>query len=233
VDVRNCAVKRVTGQSLLARMAVTLHTVAAYAAAERLTDQSLLARVATHAADAEVRMAAIEKLLNVSVLADIVLNERNDLVREAALTNRELREAILREDGDATVRLVRTLVRGFKGVPAQHRSRLMGAVLPAVRYLNDPDVRKDVGGIVSMRTTWQSGSRTYGGTENFEKEGETFRCSITLERLATALTHEWETEFPSVVTDISFLAATINARDLFVAHGARFSKTLDRLSTFR
>lgn len=108
-SVRLSAVKKLTDQALLAKIAVeTMDSDVRAAAVRKLTDQAVLAKIAVEDKDRYVRSAAANKLTDQSLLEKIAVEDKTDVVRYNAvmkLTDQAMLEKITVEEKDRNVRL--------------------------------------------------------------------------------------------------------------------------------
>lgn len=114
IDYRIIAVKHITDQLILARIAQEIPGLCVdvrNTAIMQLTDQSILTTIARNDHNSIVREAAITKLDDQSVLATIAQNDLGRSVREAAitkLTDQSILAAIAQNDPDWAVRVAAT-----------------------------------------------------------------------------------------------------------------------------
>ncbi|MDI6451706.1 hypothetical protein [Anaerobaca lacustris] len=115
-NVRQAAVRRVTNQALLAKVAVEDEDGNVRGAAvAKLTDQALLAKVAVGDKDGNVRGAAVERLTDQALLAKVAVEDEDGNVRRLAvakLTDQALLAKVAVEDRDMIVRL--TAIGGLR-----------------------------------------------------------------------------------------------------------------------
>ncbi|MBN1997323.1 leucine-rich repeat domain-containing protein [candidate division KSB1 bacterium] len=198
-------------------------------AVKRRTTQAGQAKLAVDGKNYSVRLAAVEKLIDPTVLAKIALKAKDQAIRESViekLINPALLETFANEKEDYDVQIIYKLIHSFDAVPQEHRKRLISKILLAIHVLNDPEVKNEVGEIVSIKTSWSDNRQSYktnSGIRSFP--GESFQCSIKLKHLTGPLSNSWESYFPEITTGsyLSFNEAEVNGADLL-------GLILDRLS---
>jgi hypothetical protein len=112
--VRNAAVRKLTEQTLLAKVAVEADDrYLRGAAAAKLTDPALLARVAAEDEDMKTRLTAVETLADPKYLVRTAVSEADPVVRSIALlkvAQDQLLQALARSEKNVTVRTTAILL---------------------------------------------------------------------------------------------------------------------------
>jgi hypothetical protein len=220
-QVREIAVKKVTNNDILKYIATGYRESddqVRLAAIDRLTDQTILAEIAI-ADKLNMSLAALEKVTDQFLLAKIASKVGYWDVNPIS------KIAIAKLTDPTFMKIIDAL----KSVPIEHRPRIMAAILPAIRVLSEPEVINIVGEIISIKTYWSSKSQTYcvvgsSGIRGYpEMPGERFKCTIELKNQTSPLSYTWQTSFPESTMSYWFRPAEINAGDLLVPVFERLS----------
>ena len=241
LNVRQAAAQKLIDQKVLAKFISRTrgNPDILRACFERLTDQELLAKVAIEMRDSEIRRAAVCKVTDQAALARIFFEAEDNGAGYAAfmkLTTPELLEKVAADHKNKSVQLIYKFIRGFDSVPEWHRNRLMGDMLPAFRVLNDPEVVKELGEIVSIKADWSSRRKTYSTPDGTKLQaGERFGFLIGVTKQPRQSAHSWETYYPEFQVYVQqlphFRPANVHVEDLLgPAFGVLSQGVLTRIS---
>jgi hypothetical protein len=215
---RDYAIDKLTNQFVLAEIILKDDEVyIPNSTVLKITDSALLVKVTLESRDEEVRRVTVKKLTDPITLSKLAFNDKDSMVRILSLTqllqpNILIMLADRKEDTVAQV--MYKILNGFRHLNTLHRERLIISVIPAIKFLLEPEVFKKTGEIISISTDWQRDYQFY----NLKKEpvdGERFSCEIKLKNISNPLSFLWFTNFPELVgSGAEFIGADINAGDL-------------------
>jgi hypothetical protein len=170
-----------------------------------LSKRDTLLKIALGTKYETVAAAAVKKIYNPAMLAEIALENQFSSIRKAALvklTGAGVPESMAAEKADNNVILINKLIKAFNKVPLEHQIRLMDRTIWIIQFLNEPEVLDITGKILDIEAGWESTSQAYTETLNGKstgysgtKPGETFHCTIRVEKLAKPLSNSWTTNF--------------------------------------
>jgi hypothetical protein len=165
------------------------------------------------------RQEAVSIIIDSIFLAQIALHDTNLQVSSAAMLN--IKPIILvpyEHDNDYNIAV--KFRRAIECVPNEYsfRERIIDSILPAIQLLHQ-DIVNIVGNIDTIRMKYLELSETYykNGMEVMGKTGtkfgEAFLINIVFEK-GYSISKSWESRFPVMTSDYSFLRANISSGDI-------------------
>ena len=214
-----CATEKMTNPELLSKIesqsrsfyvketATKILTSQGLATVEKMpfSKKDTLVKIAMETKYEPVAAAAVKKIYNPASLAEIAMENQFSSIRKAALvklTGAGVPESMAAEKKDQNVILINKLIKAFNNIPPEHRIRLMDRVISIIDLFRFPDVVQVTGEIFDIKVSWEAVSQTYTETLNGKstgysgtKPGETFSCTIKVEKLSEPISHSWTTDF--------------------------------------
>jgi hypothetical protein len=221
----------VTDENLLVKVAWAICNdwLTCTALLKKITNQTLLLETAINDSlkddcSNNVRRIAISCIKDPINLVKIAFESKNWYSRETAvqqLCDSSLLASIVNENANRRIKLIHKYLQAFLVVPYKnHRSDLALKFFPVICILNEPQMVKEYGEIITVKIKWERISQNYKNPSipywsSKTISGEKFSFSVKLEKLDLILSDTWETHFPlSVENDVEFIPADIALKPL-------------------
>jgi hypothetical protein len=189
-------------------------------AMDRLS-QYRLKKLALEHEDSYFKRYAVEKITDQTFLARLALYDKDIVVSGEALNNIK-RTFFYPAEPDRDLNIAIRIRNAIEVIPNGYseRNRIVDSLLPAIQFLNEPEIREFVGDIDSIQMFYQDISETYhyantpGSGVTGIKHGEVFAIKMIFNKTGLTIAEEWKSALPYITSDYSFLPADITSGEL-------------------